>query len=135
MKPYVTSLRPNAKRAHIGHPITACGVVFVGPHRTSENMPADRTLCRACVKQATGYGWITSDEADALLGREPNQPVGRAGADRLVPLLIEGRSDRDIAVRLGVSMRTVSRLVFDAMRTAGARTRFQWGYLVGSATR
>lgn len=79
-----TSLRPSRTRyAHLGYPITACGKVFVGSHRTSENMPADRALCMACVREATGLGWLTRDEADALLGRAPR--AGRYGADQPVP--------------------------------------------------
>jgi DNA-binding NarL/FixJ family response regulator len=132
---YVTSKAANARYAHMGHPITACGQVFVGPHRKSENMPADRALCRACVRAATGYGWITADEADAMLGRSPRPRKGRQGADQLVPLLAAGRSDRDVALHLGVSMRTVQRLVTDAMHGIGARTRFQWGYRAGLAAR
>lgn len=130
---YVTSKAANARYAHLGYPITACGVVFVGPHRTSQNMPRGRSLCRSCVKTATGYGWITRDEADAMLGRSRAPRQGRQGADKLLPLLIEGRTDRDIALRLGVSMRSVSRLVAEAMEAAGAATRFQWGYAVGIA--
>ena len=130
---YVISGAANARYAHLGYPITACGKVFVGPHRTSENMPADRALCRTCVREATGLGWLTADEADAMLGRAPNPRTGRQGADQLVPLLTEGRSDRDVALHLGVSMRTVQRLVADAMREVGARTRFQWGYRLGLA--
>jgi len=132
---YVTSTVANARYAHLGHPITACGKVFVGPHRTSEDMPADRALCRACVRDATGLGWLTRPEADALLGRTPRPREGRYGADQLVPLLIEGRTDREVALRLRVSTRTVTRLVADAMRAAGVRTRFQWGYRVGLAAR
>jgi len=128
MATYVTSLDGNARLAHIGHPVTACGVVFIGPHRTSENMPTDRTICRECVATATGYGWITNREADALLRFQP------ANTDLLLPLLIEGRTDREIAVRLGVSMRTLSRRIAEAMQAVGARTRFQWGYLVRLAT-
>jgi len=129
MATYVTSRDRGARLAHIGYPVTVCGVAFVGPHRTSSNMPADRSICRACVAGALGFGWITADEADALLRHEP------ITADLLLPLLIEGRSDREITLRLGVSGRTLSRRIAAAMREAGARTRFQWGYLVGVATR
>jgi hypothetical protein len=128
MATYVTSLDARARLAHIGHPVTACGVVFVGAHRKSANMPNDRTICRECVAVATGYGWITRDEADVLLRFQP------APTDLLLPLLIAGHTDREIALRLGVSMRTISRRVQAAMQEAGARTRFAWGYRAGLAT-
>lgn len=130
---YVTSEAATARYAHLGYPITACGKVFVTPHRASENMPPNRAICRACVREATGFGWLSTEEADAMLGRSPRPREGRKGADQLVPLLIDGSSDRDVAVRLGVSMRTVARMVVDAMEKTGARSRFQWGYLVGIA--
>lgn len=129
MATYVTSKDRGARVVHIGYPVTACGVTFVGPHRTSENMPTDRSICRECARKATGYGWITADEAEALLQFEPKT------TDMLVPLLIEGRADREIALRLGVSMRTLNRRVGEHMRAAGARTRFQWGYRLGLAAR
>jgi hypothetical protein len=128
---YVTSTVANARVAHLGYPLTACRKIFTGPHAVSDDMPADRRICRDCVLNATGLGWLTTDEAVALLGRkqpEPRRP-------QIVPLLVEGRSDRDVARQLGVSMRTVSRIVHAAMREAGARTRFQWGYKVGLAAR
>jgi len=133
---YVTSESRNAKYAHVGNP-TLCGRVFVRDRRVTDHMPPDRAVCRDCVREATGLGWITSAEADALLGRAPREPRERQpryGAQLVVPLMIEGCSDRDMAVRLGVSTRTVNRLVADSMRALGARTRFQWGYLVGIAS-
>lgn len=134
---YVTSESRNAKYAHIGNP-TLCGRVFVGQRRVTDSLPADRAICRACVKEATGLGWVTSDDATAMLGlvkRQPRDQEPRYGAHLLEPLMIEGATERDVAVRLGVSTRTVNRLVADAMRALGARTRFQWGYLVGLAAR
>jgi hypothetical protein len=127
MATYVTSLNPRASVAHIGYPVTACGNVFVGAHRTSAAMPANRSICRKCVSRASAYGLITDREAAILLWIQP------ANADSLVPLLLEGRSDREIALRLGVATRTLSRYIADAMARVGARTRFQWGYLVGLA--
>jgi len=130
MATYVTSLHGNARVTHIGYPITACGKSFISAFETSDNVPADRPICRLCVEHATGYGWITADEGDALLGREI---VQADVPDRVVALLMVGAADREIAHRLGVSMRTVSRHVAAAMHAAGARTRFQWGYFVGRA--
>jgi DNA-binding NarL/FixJ family response regulator len=134
---YITSESANAKYAHIGHP-TLCRKVFVGPYRVTENMPYDRAACRTCVARATGFGWITADEARALIGLDPRRPRNlppRRGEHLLVPMMVEGRSDQEIAQRLRVSTRTVNRLVTDAMQAIGARTRFQWGYLVGLAAR
>lgn len=129
MATYVMSLDGNARLAHIGHPITACGVTFVGPHRTSENMPADRAICGECVSSALAFGWITANEAEALAQHQPEM------TDLLMPMLIDGRSDREIMLRLSVSGRTLSRRIAAAMQEAGARTRFQWGYRVGLAAR
>jgi len=50
-------------------------------------------------------------------------------------LLLDGSGDREVAQRLGVSQRTVSRHVADAMRAAGARSRFQWNYRLGATDR
>ncbi len=128
MPRYVTSLRADAKLAHIGYPVTTCGVIFPGVHRVTDHMPADRRICPECVSNATGFGWITEDEAAALLRIAPTE---RDIPAAVVEMLIEGTSDREMAHRLGVSMRTISRYVSSAMQQAGAQTRFQWGYLVG----
>lgn len=130
MPRYVTSLRSDAKLAHIGYPVTACGIIFPGLHRVSDHMPADRRICPECVTNATGYGWLTDDEAAALrrIVPEPRDVTGL-----MVRLLIDGAADREVAHRLGVSMRTVNRYVAAAMRQVGATTRFQWGYLIGTA--
>jgi hypothetical protein len=130
MATYVTSLHGNARLVHIGYPITACGKSFIGAFRTSDDIPIDRRICPLCVERATGYGWITAGEGGYLLDRDVEQTDV---PDSIVALLIAGAADREIARRLGVSMRTVSRYVATAMHAAGARTRFQWGYLVGTA--
>ncbi len=66
MARYVTSLRSDAKLAHIGYPVKTCGLIFPGLHRVSDEMPADRRICPECLSNATGYGWITEDEAAAM---------------------------------------------------------------------
>ena len=132
---YVTSDNHSTKYVHIGNP-TLCGYVFVRP-RVCTDLPNDRVVCPECVTKATGLGWVTANEAVALLQWKPEsvrQPgPQRHGADRIVPMMIDGCSDSEIARKLTVSPRTVHRLVADAMRDAGARTRFQWGFLVGLA--
>lgn len=45
----------------------------------------------------------------------------------LLTLLSAGCTDESIAIRLGVSVRTVRRMVADIMRRLGARSRFQAG--------
>ncbi|MDQ1746816.1 MAG: hypothetical protein QOD07_1079 [Frankiaceae bacterium] len=130
MATYVTSLRSDAKLAHIGYPVTACGIIFTGTHRVSDNMPTDRRICRECITRATSYGLVTNDEATALLNYHPAQ---REVIARIVALLIDGSNDREVARRLGVSMRTISRHVAAAMSAAGAQTRFQWGFKLGRA--
>lgn len=127
---YVTSLHANARVAHIGYPVAACGVTFTGPHRTSEDAPSGRGLCRACARHAVDYGWINSDEADLLIARTPSRD-NRPLTGRMVTLLVDGLADREIAHRLGVSQRTVSRHVAEAMDAVGARSRFRWGYRLG----
>ncbi|MBV8930326.1 MAG: helix-turn-helix transcriptional regulator [Mycobacteriaceae bacterium] len=131
---YVTSESMAAKYAHIGNP-TLCGQTFVRP-RVTEDLPLDRAMCPVCVRGAVGWGWITQAEADRLLGlgaRVARILPPRRGAHQLVPLMIEGCSDREVALRLGISTRTVNRLVADAMKALGVRSRFQWGYVVGRA--
>lgn len=125
---YVTSQRMHAKVAHLGYPITACRKRIAWPYRATDTMPADRRICRECVRVATGLGWITSEEADLLLGRTVAETT-----DPIIGMLIDGASDRQAALRLGISERTVSRRIADAMSAAGAATRFQWGYRLGLA--
>ena len=132
MARYVTSTHGSARLAHIGYPLTACGLIFTSPHRASDNMPNDRRICRRCINEATSRGLITYDEAAALLRRTPDTTV-RAVLAQIIAMLIDGAADREVAQRLGVSLRTVNRYTAAAMREAGARTRFQWGYKLGLA--
>lgn len=132
MPRYVTSLRADAQLAHIGYPVTTCGEIFPGAHRVSDHMPPDRRICPECVDRATGFGWLTADEADVL---RAITPARRDVAALMVSWLLDGASDREMAHRLGVSMRSINRYVSAAMQKAGAHTRFQWGYVVGIAAR
>ncbi|MFD7660794.1 LuxR C-terminal-related transcriptional regulator [Actinosynnema sp. NPDC059797] len=55
-------------------------------------------------------------------------PCGLSPREReLLTLLFEGSTDEAAAARLGVSVRTVRRLVADLMNRLGARSRFQAG--------
>lgn len=59
-------------------------------------------------------------------GRPAAAPLDQAGST-LVALLAAGLNDRAIARQLGVSSRTLSRLLAGLMDTLGTRTRFQTG--------
>lgn len=50
---------------------------------------------------------------------------------RIIQLMVEGVTDEGIANRLGVSTRTVRRVIAELMGRLGARSRFEAGYLVG----
>lgn len=58
----------------------------------------------------------------------PDEPGGPAEREReLLALLLAGCTDQTAAHRLGVSIRTVRRMVSDLMERLGARSRFQAG--------
>lgn len=52
--------------------------------------------------------------------------------DEFVALLAMGINDKTIAGELGLSMRTLNRRIADVMKTFGARSRFQAGWLAAS---
>ncbi|PXY26199.1 helix-turn-helix transcriptional regulator [Prauserella coralliicola] len=59
---------------------------------------------------------------------DPPQAGGPAARDReLLTLLADGRTDESAAAALGVSVRTVRRMVSSLMNRLGARSRFQAG--------
>lgn len=128
MSRYASSRSLNATLAHIGHPLTFCGVLFVGPYRVSDDIPADRTLCRRCAGLAVDRGELSDAQAVTLVTRPPASP---RGGDELLTLLRQGHTDRAIALRLGLSSRTLSRRIALAMSGVRARSRFEFGYLVG----
>jgi DNA-binding CsgD family transcriptional regulator len=79
--------------------------------------------------------WLT---ATPLLAPEPHEPTAApAGAlaaraldareRELLSLLSAGSTDESAAARLGVSVRTVRRMMADLMHRLGARSRFQAG--------
>lgn len=115
MPNYVTSLRDNARLAHIGSAhSTLCRIVLGPPFRTSDDMPADRTLCPRCAGVAA-VAWGTDDP----------HTVTRDAV--LVALLKEGHDNGGVARRLNVGLRTAVRWLTDAQRRAGATTRVPVG--------
>ncbi|MBN6039075.1 response regulator transcription factor [Amycolatopsis sp. 195334CR] len=61
-------------------------------------------------------------------GSDPPEAVELSDRDReLLALLCEGRTDESAAAALGVSVRTVRRMVSSLMNRLGARSRFQAG--------
>ncbi|MCP2323144.1 DNA-binding CsgD family transcriptional regulator [Hamadaea flava] len=74
------------------------------------------------------FGWIWSSAV-------PLTPVEEAGDDGpltwrerdLMTLLYTGHTDESAAMKLGISVRTVRRMVADIMNRLGARSRFQAG--------
>jgi DNA-binding NarL/FixJ family response regulator len=53
------------------------------------------------------------------------------GDEEIVSLLAAGFTDQAVALQLGISLRTVTRLIKRIMETTGAQTRFQAGLLLG----
>jgi DNA-binding NarL/FixJ family response regulator len=119
----LTSLHRNARVAHLGDPITACGVMFLGPRRATDTLPVDRRVCRACVRHAVDFRWLPPADAARLLDYTPDDPV-QSTETAMIALLIDGCSDRQIAQRLNVSQRTLSRHIATAMSDADATSRF-----------
>jgi DNA-binding NarL/FixJ family response regulator len=52
-----------------------------------------------------------------------------AESEQLVSLLAGGLNDKTIASELGISTRTLDRRILTLMRSLGARTRFQAGWV------
>jgi hypothetical protein len=136
---WATSRSRNAKLAHLaveGASRTLCAKAITSGFQRSVNLPNFRSACRGCVQHAVDRRLLAPDKAAELRRyfdavRVPTGvKVGRVGAEKLLPLLAEGRTDTQVAVALDASERTVSRMLSDAMNEYGARTRFQLGYLV-----
>lgn len=64
---------------------------------------------------------------------EATEAEGTVLTQRLVALLAAGAKDETVARALGVSVRTVRRIVADLMRDLGAQTRFEAGVAAGRA--
>jgi len=97
------------------------GAAVVLPEPDAAGAPAHRLIRRASV--------VERIEALFELRWATAIPWGeyRKGAAGVLHLLALGWSDARIAAALGVSPRTVSRRVAEAMAAAGARSRFQLG--------
>ncbi|HWL37436.1 MAG TPA: hypothetical protein VNQ77_14725 [Frankiaceae bacterium] len=87
----------------------------------SDAIPPGRTLCPKCAGAHPDPG---APDAPYVLREQ-----------KALTLLREGRRDTEVARALGVSLRTAVRTIGAAQRRTGARTRFQFGYLVGRAER
>lgn len=122
MQTYVFSLRDGARLAHIGNAhATACGIVLTSSFHVAERVPADRVVCARC---ASAVGSLPDDAPGALT-------LARDGA--ITALLALGLNNAGVAKRLHLGLNTAVRYIGEAQRRAGARTRFEWGYLVGRA--
>jgi hypothetical protein len=126
MRTYVTSLRPNTRYAHIGTEAwIACGYVLGSKFTITTAIPPGRTICRNCASKYTP--------------RRPRQPKPQHAkliAERnakILAALLSGMFDYEVAATLRLGVRTVVRYVDQAQAATGARTRLQWGYLLGRA--
>lgn len=67
-------------------------------------------------------------DATPLAGQDSGETSGLGPRERdLLALLVAGTTDESAACRLGVSVRTVRRMVSDLMNRLGARSRFEAG--------
>ena len=123
MAQYVYSLHGSAKYAHIGHPhALACGFAVMSRYHIANAVPSDRAVCPRClaatrVRDGNGIVRLRLTARDAAI----------------IALLKEGLDQRAVGRRLRLATRTTVRYVSDAQRRSGAKTRFQWGYMVGLA--
>jgi DNA-binding CsgD family transcriptional regulator len=124
METYVTS--DLGRVAHVGPPHhLACGAVMRSTFAVHDSPPPGRRVCVNCLRaKAKAESWA-----------EHKRQVVAARDARIVALLAEGLTDQALRRRLGLQRRTVSRYVNEAMRRAGARTRFEWGYKTAQVRR
>jgi DNA-binding CsgD family transcriptional regulator len=106
--------------------------------RKSVVLPADRSNTGVAVFQLPGVVTATVGlferiwwTAVPLMPSELPDPDGDALLTRrereLLTLLCSGSTDESAALRLGISIRTVGRMVSDIMNRLGARSRFEAG--------
>jgi len=126
---YVYSLR--GRRTHAAGDGTnlRCGAILTGRFLVTTAPPSDRGLCPGCFPAST--------EGRARAERLAQRATARRRErdSRIVALLITGATDKAVGRHFGWATRTWVRNINDAMHRADARTRFQWGYLVGLADR
>jgi DNA-binding CsgD family transcriptional regulator len=100
-------------------------------------LPLDRDPQRQPAAAMVVHDPVLIDALSALFERYWRRAVpisvradsGGADGDReLLPLLVAGLTDREIATKLAMSYRTVRRRVRDLLVRLGAQTRFQAGY-------
>jgi DNA-binding NarL/FixJ family response regulator len=122
MATYVSPLRSTAYLSHIGNENgTACRRVYSAGFIVTDAPLPGRTVCARCTGAVA-----------ARISRAEQRAKTEAARDALiVQLLRDGASDATLCRRLRLGQRTMSRYVNDAMRRAGARTRFEWGYMTG----
>jgi len=142
MATYVYSTGPNAKVTHYGTvESTACYRVFLSSFKASDTPPPDRPMCKSCVRRLAQTSrsearTIRLEQNLALRREAAAQAWARRNAARdaaLVAVLAEGLTNHAVMRRLGLPSRTLCRRTSAAMRRAGARTMFEWGYKTGRA--
>ena len=147
MTTYVYSLHGGAKVTHIGSAAgAACGAVFMSTFNVSLIAPPNRPLCAICVARVGTREALTVAKTrrlrEMVQAKDANATYRAAlRADRqaerdaaIVALLAEGLDNVGVGRRLRMSLRTVTREVNGAMYRAGAKSRFQWGYHVGTVS-
>lgn len=75
--------------------------------------------------------WISAKPFPSSAARSDVKQLSDEIRQLIIRLLAEGRSDKAIARRLGMSERTCQRYVRQILDQSGAHTRFEAGYLLG----
>ncbi|WP_260610969.1 helix-turn-helix transcriptional regulator [Streptomyces sp. WAC06614] len=73
--------------------------------------------------------WLQAEPFPVTVGPDQARSISEELRQTIVLLLSEGLEDKAIARRLGMSERTCQRHIAEIMRAAGARSRFQAGFL------
>jgi hypothetical protein len=74
--------------------------------------------------------WLGAQPFPTSVGPDLARSISEELRQTIVQLLSEGTEDKVIARRLGMSERTCARHIAEIMRAAGARSRFQAGWLL-----
>lgn len=139
MRTYVTSLRARARLAHIGNSYwTACGFIIADQFAVTREMPENRVVCARCIKKYAPSGNTGPSQA-VLRAREQRRTAAAAAQaekeEAILADLRRGRHTKEILRERGLALRTYVRYTTRLRRRFGARTMFQFGYLVGLAER